>query len=182
MNNLKDYIVVVKNVLPIELCNEIIAEYKNSDKWEIAQIMNEKKDIRKCEILGLSLNENKTNQKKIDIDKFVFNSVGIAIASYGNKFNFLNVSQDTGYDLLRYETGGYYQEHVDGSIENIRTLSCSIILNEDYEGGEFAFFNNSVRYKLNAGDAILFPSNFMYPHEILPVKKGIRYSIITWLN
>ena len=34
--------------------------------------------------------------------------------------------------------------------------------------------------KLKKGDAIMFPSNFMYPHEIMPVTQGTRYSIITW--
>ena len=35
-------------------------------------------------------------------------------------------------------------------------------------------------YKLEKGDALMFPSNFMYPHEVMPVTKGTRYSIITW--
>ena len=34
--------------------------------------------------------------------------------------------------------------------------------------------------KLKKADAIMFPSNFMYPHEIMPVTQGTRYSIITW--
>ena len=48
--------------------------------------------------------------------------------------------------------------------------------------GEFAFFNRELKYKLNQGDVIMFPSTFMYPHEIMPITKGTRYSIITWFN
>ena len=31
-----------------------------------------------------------------------------------------------------------------------------------------------------AGDVIIFPSNFMYPHRVEPVTKGARYSYVSW--
>jgi predicted 2-oxoglutarate/Fe(II)-dependent dioxygenase YbiX len=37
-----------------------------------------------------------------------------------------------------------------------------------------------LKYNLKKGSVLMFPSNFMYPHEILEVTKGTRYSIITW--
>ena len=30
------------------------------------------------------------------------------------------------------------------------------------------------------GSAVCFPSNFTFPHEILPVTKGTRYALVTW--
>ena len=39
-----------------------------------------------------------------------------------------------------------------------------------------------LKYNLNAGDIIVFPSNFLYPHSILPITLGVRYSIIIWAN
>ena len=54
-------------------------------------------------------------------------------------------------------------------------------MNDAYEGGEVALFNRELVYKLDAGDVLVFPSNFMYPHEIMPVTEGTRYSIITWV-
>ena len=36
-------------------------------------------------------------------------------------------------------------------------------------------------YKTSKGSAIVFPSNFMFPHEVKEVTKGERWSIITWL-
>ena len=26
----------------------------------------------------------------------------------------------------------------------------------------------------------MFPSSFMYPHEVMPVTKGTRYSLVVW--
>ena len=34
--------------------------------------------------------------------------------------------------------------------------------------------------KLNAGDLVIFPSNFLYPHKISPVTDGVRYSYVSW--
>ena len=91
-------------------------------------------------------------------------------------------NQDTGYILLKYNTGDYVREHVDTWSGENRTLSCSMILNNDYEGGELAFFDG--QYKLNPkkGDIVIFPSSFTYPHQVLPVTSGTRYAIITWIR
>jgi predicted 2-oxoglutarate/Fe(II)-dependent dioxygenase YbiX len=90
------------------------------------------------------------------------------------------ISIDTGYDLLKYNEGNFYVEHTDSYKQQQRSVSCSFQLNDEYEGGEFAFFGRQMMIRSGKGSAIIFPSNFMYPHEIMPVTKGTRYSIITW--
>ena len=59
-------------------------------------------------------------------------------------------------------------------------------LNDDYEGGDLIFTDQKEyevkRLKLGKGSIVFFPSNFMYPHSILPVTKGTRYSIVAWLQ
>ena len=37
-------------------------------------------------------------------------------------------------------------------------------------------------YKLKAGEVIIFPSNFLYPHKVNPVSKGTRYTFISWVH
>ena len=34
--------------------------------------------------------------------------------------------------------------------------------------------------KLKKGDMLIFPANFLYPHQVNAVKKGTRYSWISW--
>ena len=34
--------------------------------------------------------------------------------------------------------------------------------------------------KFKAGDLIIFPSVFLYPHLVKSVKKGTRYSFVSW--
>ena len=54
------------------------------------------------------------------------------------------------------------------------------LLNNDFKGGKFIMFKNK-EFKLKQGDLIIFPSNFLYPHEITEVTKGTRYSYVSWV-
>ena len=183
---LKNYIHVIENAIPLDLCDRIIEEYDHDENWIDAQIVGKQVNtkIRKCKILNISnsvvISHDPIGRKKIDND--IFLQVSNIIQNIAYKHHHLSVKEDTGYELLKYEEGSYYTEHTDSYDQAPRTLSCSLCLNDDYEGGEFAFFNKKMVYNLKKGSAILFPSNFIFPHQILPVTKGTRYSIITWFR
>ena len=188
MNKLKDYIVIVNNALPHSLCDSILKEYANSNEWDQAKInVNNKiiidKDRRNC--FNILISENEVISKNFDIrkkiDSVIFKCIGKLCKKYLKKFNRFKISNDSGYQLLKYEKNSFFEEHVDSYSDIHRTLSCSLILNDNFKGGEFSFFNKKIIYSLKKGSAILFPSNFMYPHSVLPVKNGIRYAIVTWL-
>jgi predicted 2-oxoglutarate/Fe(II)-dependent dioxygenase YbiX len=182
-NKLEDYIYIVKNALSNEVCDEILNEFINSDEWvdtEIASGLN--KNVRHCQTIAISyphvIQKNKDVRHKLD--NAIFDSAAKCIQEYNNKFPHCNIEEDSGYELLTYPEGCFYKEHVDSFKARPRAVSCSFILNDDFNGGEFAFFNRELKYKLKKGDALMFPSNFMYPHEVMPVTKGTRYSIVTW--
>ena len=52
-------------------------------------------------------------------------------------------------------------------------------LNDDYKGGEFIMYEDK-NIEMHTGDVIIFPSTFLYPHKVNEVKKGIRYSFVSW--
>ena len=89
-------------------------------------------------------------------------------------------------ELLKYEADGKYEIHTDQYYTAPRHLSVIMNLNDDYEGGDLIFTDQKEyevkRLKLGKGSIVFFPSNFMYPHSILPVTKGTRYSIVAWLQ
>ena len=64
-----------------------------------------------------------------------------------------------------------------------RQLSISICLNNKYDGREFVFDTPEGRYTIpqNEGDAVIFPSNFMFPHSVNKVTAGTRYALIGWV-
>ena len=94
----------------------------------------------------------------------------------------------------QYPEGGHYNWHVDGlglDANNVpgnellhgktRKLSFVLWLNDDFEGGEFEFHESYFRedvVKPSIGTVAIFPSWVM--HRVKPVKKGTRYSMVTW--
>ena len=92
-------------------------------------------------------------------------------------------TEHTGVQLIRYGAGNKFEEHIDHYGGANRTLSCSMILNQDYEGGALRFWQGQYQVPdLRTGDAVVFPSNFCYPHEITPVTTGTRYVLIVWFS
>ena len=69
--------------------------------------------------------------------------------------------------------------HSHGQTYGYPQLTALLMLNDDYEGGNFLIADNE--YKTAKGSAIVFPSNFMFPHAVKKVEKGTRYIIVTWL-
>ena len=102
--------------------------------------------------------------------------------------------------ITRYTKGGFYSWHKDANGShntarnlpnnkflhgNSRKLSMSILLNDDYVGGDFQMHGPSERGREVAftpvsgeGSVIVFPS--FIEHQVTPVTKGIRYSLVTW--
>jgi len=85
----------------------------------------------------------------------------------------------------KYEVGTMMRKHYDhihsifdGKMKGVPLVSIVGNLNEDYEGSEFLLCNNKI--ELKKGDILLFPSNFMYPHEVTECIKGVRYSFVSW--
>ena len=183
MKELKDYIVIMNNIMPPPVADAVLAEYKNCDDWINAIVKNrEDLNVRNCQTIGISFESiiSKNLETRQKIDQELFTCAAKAIQEYNKQFMRCNIEQDSGYDLLKYEVGGFYTTHTDSFKDRPRSVSCSFALNDDYEGGEFAFFDRELVYNLKKGSCIMFPSNFMYSHEIMPVTSGTRYSIITW--
>jgi hypothetical protein len=181
---IEDFIKIYDKMVSDELCNKILNEYENSDEWGNTfvggGVVNE--NIRNCSIVQISNNDvigrNYESRKFLDIE--LHQQLLKVVEKYGKEFPNFSPSIDTGYDILRYKVGQFYTQHVDSFLQQQRSISCSLCLNENYIGGEFAFFDREMIIRQTVGSVLVFPSNFMYPHEIMPVIEGTRYSIITW--
>jgi predicted 2-oxoglutarate/Fe(II)-dependent dioxygenase YbiX len=187
--NLNHYIYKEKNFLTdIECKNGIIELNDHKDDWQEHEFYepNEKKWVK--------LSKNFENDIKYAEDgeftKLIVNKLWFSIDRYIKFLNMPWFSGWSGYTFPRYNK--YFNEkkmashcdHIqsifDGEKKGIPILSCLGILNEEYEGGKFIMFEDT-EIKFNAGDLIIFPSIFLYPHKVLPVTKGSRYSFISWV-
>lgn len=92
--------------------------------------------------------------------------------------------------VSKYEPGMHYGMHVDSPLMSeqnmvIRTdVGMTLFLShpEEYEGGELEIISQTgpVRYKLNKGDAIIYPTTQI--HGVLPVTSGARLAAVTWMQ
>lgn len=99
-------------------------------------------------------------------------------------FNLYGITE--GIQFTKYNSpGGRYGKHIDKAYNGrIRKLSISIQLSDpqDYEGGELLLWNDEepTQTLKEQGSAIIFPSYSL--HEVMPVTKGTRYSLVIWVS
>jgi len=179
-----DFIVPVPGALPASFCDALLAEYGPSREWRPSRTVERavRRDLRNADNIQLSHDTvvavNRDVRSRLN-EELVRHTVAM-LRHYIARFPHFRITRDTGFELLRYREGGFFLQHTDAYHEVERALACSYLLNDDFGGGEFAFFDRARTYAMRRGDALLFPSNFMYPHEVMPVTRGTRYAIVTW--
>ena len=185
-------------------CNKI----KNSakDEWKKSKV-----DIKK----GITDEERITGEKPIhgidknerisDIvwttDQWIYDIIWPRMVEANERAGWkYDIKGAESMQITRYKKGGFYCFHKDGKSDHlsvydkpdneflhghVRKLSMTVLLNDNYEGGEFQFatlyegkceihtpeFNKT-------GMIIMFASDV--GHRVAPVTKGIRYSLVVW--
>jgi PKHD-type hydroxylase len=100
------------------------------------------------------------------------------------KFDLFGLNE--GFQFTNYQSpSGKYGKHVDrGMNMPVRKLSISIQLTnpEEYEGGELYLYDDDEGMLMDKtqGTLIIFPSYVL--HEVMPVTKGERNSLVTWVT
>ena len=177
MKKLSDFVKCYENLIDPKLCDKIV----NREDMTFNRASTGSKGLR---------NPDRNCYVKTLEDEFsddIFKIVSKALKLYSQEeadFHTGDTTEDTGYQHLLYlgSEKGEYREHTDHADLFQRVLSCSLILNDDYEGGDFSFFRGEYIIPKKAGSVVVFPSNFCFPHAITPVTKGNRHAIITWIH
>jgi len=100
------------------------------------------------------------------------------------KFDLFGINE--GLQFTNYEApSGKYGKHVDRAMDSpVRKLSISIQLTDpkEYEGGELYLYDGDKETLMDKtqGTLIIFPSYVL--HEVMPVTKGERNSLVTWVT
>ena len=105
-----------------------------------------------------------------------------AVKDYTRRYNIGELRYWEATNYIRYGEGQHFQEHHDHGYSYNCVVSVVSFPNDDYEGGELYFRLQNVTVKAKAGETYIFPSNFMYPHRAMPVKSGVKYSMVTMLD
>jgi len=189
MNNLKDYILLLDNWIPKYILNKTLKELPKNKSWkqhtytDLKTLKAEQRNGDKE--LDICYGENLTYIKKLHdltwkaLEKYIL----------VDKIGTTNLKGWSGFSQIRfnrYNKDQIMSKHIDhivslfsGNPRGIPILSILSLLNDNYQGGEFIMFDD-YEIKLKAGDLLIFPSVFLYPHLVKPVTKGIRYTFVSW--
>jgi len=185
---IKNFIKIYDEVLPWNVLSNLIrfANVSDFSQTKIGGGDQFKIDfnVRKTYTLPLSnLSRSISNIHWGNLLYFYFNK---NLKQYKFDVNILDYDYKDIFDIeiLKYENTGFYTWHVDHFAEIPRTMSCILLLNNDYEGGNLCFRNpdgsGEWEVEVKPNRMIIWPSNFLYPHTVKPVTKGKRYSVVAW--
>lgn len=165
---------VIKNALS----EETLAFIDELDKnWEKGGFMKKDQTYtyknvlskdRRCWWISLKDHKNLLNELEILIKKY----------NTEHKINLTDKNIDSYLLEYREEDVGVLAEHQDVYVtdKDVRKLSMTVQLNDDFEGGEIYIFGENI--PLGKNDAVIFPS--FLPHGVNPVIKGNRRVILVW--
>ena len=142
---------------------------------------------------GTTGNNNKLLARNVNI-QFInntwINALLCGYIRYANSLNFHYNLSDEDKELAqisKYSVGQFYGEHRDFGTNDdsiTRKLSLTVQLSDEdsYEGGDLIFYNGSIKDKSprGKGSVIVFDSRLF--HEITPVIKGTRHSLVKWYH
>jgi len=135
-------------------------------------------------------NYDPTNENTL----WIFQRINFVVDALNEQFFNYDLN---GYDSFQYteyqaHEGGKYDFHMDtimgkktpANMPETRKLSVTLVLNDDFEGGEFYMNNGQEKdaelIPTGKGRLILFPSFLI--HRVAPVTKGVRKSLVVWVN
>ena len=164
------------NAFSKEECETIINIAKN--KGLIKGKTKGETDVRDSKISWLYPSDNM---------EWVFRRVTDIILNLNERFfQFDLFGLNEGFQFTNYTApSGKYGKHTDRSLDTVvRKLSISIQLTnpKEYEGGELYLYDGDKGALMDKtqGTLVMFPSYVL--HEVMPVTKGERNSLVTWVT
>jgi len=173
----------VGNLLTLEECNAIVKSGERDLKLAPGRIDDERvrDSLRKSEIGWLSPEGE---------HRWLFDRIKDCINAVNSDWFRYNLIGFEGIQFTKYSGKGadFYSSHTDlksTQIGTIRKLSFSIQLSDPqtYDGGNVLLYESlteSATLKKDVGSITFFPSYTV--HEVLPVTKGVRYSLVGWAH
>jgi len=173
----------LEDVISPDECKSLI-EYAKTKELSagVVELNNEKtvSPVRESRILFLESSDKSLT--------WLFQRITDSVMSLNNSFFQFDIDKIEALQFSEYDSKykGHYGKHIDLAYNSIhyRKLSFSLQLSEDtdYEGGDLLYHLQETPATAirKQGTINLFPSFTL--HEVTPVTKGIRYSLVGWIS
>ena len=201
---------IIREFLPASLCLEIAAALRDASDAEAARVKSTllssvvdpsvDESIRKTMIHTLP-----------EVYAAAYDTAFKAHQRRIEEFFHIALTTATTVQGLEYTKGSFYVKHADDSNElvndagetvgyvqvapqrKITTVLFATPWSEtpgplSFSGGELLFNylcdadGHTVTLRPEAGDMVVFPSNPLFAHEVLPVQEGYRLTLVQWHN
>jgi hypothetical protein len=106
-----------------------------------------------------------------------------------------SITNCVGKHFIKYLPGGLMGPHSDsslaykdGTIEPVsaialgNTVTVSVILNEEFEGGSIQFKTWGIEVSPKPGSALFYPSNYIGAHNVREITSGKRWAFLAFLS
>jgi len=187
---LQQYIKVYNDLFSKGLLNNIDkAIYNDPNLFRKGQIIGNgdassqlATDVRSVETYGLSEETIGASVAKRVIYHELIKLTNTIEAEYKKIAPHYDSGSQKTFEFLYYndDMKGKYDWHVDHGEGVPRSLTILCGLGGDYMGGELQIVNEQTSFKLKQNQVVVFPSNFCYPHRVLPVTEGERKVLVIW--
>jgi|TARA_R100000030_G_scaffold32915_1_gene24496 PKHD-type hydroxylase len=158
---------------------DLFLDYLVEAKGIVAKVNDQGEEIQKKEIRDATIyyiDEKQTRLYQI-LNKIAYSA---------NKYFKYDINGIEKAQIIHYKApSNGYEYHIDIGPDGTaahRKISMSLLLNEEYEGGEICFRSSEkescTRPKM--GEVVLF-SSFL-SHKVKPVTTGDRYVVVAWFT
>lgn len=186
--NLQSYLKIYSDWITPEVCQETVDELEKIEgQFQTHQFYNYGDDSHHSYDHELSVTWSNVKNKT-----YIMQRIWDGLQRYHKELNddgctWYNAWQgfsEVRFNRYRPDTQmALHCDHIhsmfDGQRKGIPTLTILGGLNNDYKGGELVFWQDTP-ITLKAGEIMIFPSNFLYPHRVDLVTEGTRYSYVSW--
>jgi len=191
---------MIPNAIDEKTCKKIIALGKSQFAPGLTNVHIGKKEDKEMILeSGLDHSTRKSDVVWIRNVQWISDAIVPHLASAnesaGWKYDIIGIE---ALQLTRYKKGGFYTWHSDGKgchlsgntyaedpNKYVRKLSMTVLLNDNYSGGEFEFcsYGQKTHHTTTpemggTGSIVVFPA--WMEHRVAPITKGIRYSLVAW--
>lgn len=172
--------VQLKDVFSPEECRRIVYADLPASQAHVAHFSGDTHNV-------LELKQRNTKVKAVPRNlpahTWIYERLIAQIRSVNEALYHFEIKNLTDLQILEYENTGFYNTHVDIGTGDTSRRKLSLILfltpPNEYEGGELLLKPHFSPIERLQGSIVIFPSYI--PHEIKPVTKGVRHTLVTWV-
>ena len=178
-----NFVKTIKSFLSVEDCKTIVEKFDVEEELVDSLVYNP--------IEGNNLNKKSRDSRQNFVDIPELKDKINELIKTEIKIKGFDIEQiEENFQFTKYNVNSHFDWHNDSSSHGYRFCTIVVQLNDDYEGGELLYKKNNnnfkyeheniVEFERGLGNLYIFNSSLQ--HKVNPVIKGVRYSLVNWLN